>query len=138
MNAIILVSTSHYLVMMLQRRGDVRLISQYQHFLSFNPQVMYDDTYFPRIVNSVACAACFVYRNDLFLLRFMFIKAVIVNLYGNIENCLKSNSSETAVMLVRFVRHSEIFNRECNIWIFFSHQRGIIWPFVGCTCTLLA
>lgn len=34
---------------------------------------------------------------------------------------------ETAVMLARFVCYSEIFNRECNIWIFFSHQRGIIF-----------
>lgn len=48
---------------------------------------MYDDTYFPRMVNRVVRTVCFVYRNDLFLLRFMFIKAVIVNLDGSIENC---------------------------------------------------
>ena len=86
MNAIILVSTSYYLIMARRRRSDVKLISQlYQLFVDW-PRVMYDDTYFPRTVNSVACAVCFVYRNDLFLLHFIFIKAVIVNLYENVEN----------------------------------------------------
>ena len=58
MNAIILVSTSYYLIMARRRRSDVKLISQlYQLFVDWR-RVMYDDTYFPRTVNSTLRAPC--------------------------------------------------------------------------------
>lgn len=92
----------------------------------------------------------FGYQNDLFILRFMFIKAVIVNLYGNIENRRnwirwnrhRARSISMSLRCICFI-HIHIFFKICGCVQYpeFFHQIGMIHPhFVGlvrCSATSL-
>lgn len=109
-------------------RRDVRLIIQYFY------STVISNLFSTRLIVLRASQNRFGYQNDLFILRFMFIKAVIVNLYGNIENSrnwIRRNrhracSISMSLRCIYFIYIYFFLNRGCVQYLKFFHQIGMI------------